>query len=117
MSEHINSPLFFLGANSAHGFVSYFKDVYDPLDSWQSYIIKGGPGTGKSSLIRRVISEMAKNKQNVEIVPCSSDPASLDAAVFPDIKACIMDGTAPHAWVQKHRKSKFVYEHKAGERS
>ena len=28
--------------------------------------------------------------------PCSSDPDSLDAVIFYDIKSVVLDGTAPH---------------------
>ena len=98
MSEYINFPLFFLGANSSDGFVSRFESAYSPDGRWRCYIIKGGPGTGKSTFIRRIISAMAEQGEKIEIIPCSSDPSSLDAAIFPDKKIAVFDGTAPHVW-------------------
>ena len=53
MSE--TAPIcFFLGANSPQGFVSRFDqlDCGDP--QWHTFIIKGGPGCGKSSFMRRI---------------------------------------------------------------
>ena len=48
----------FLGANTPEGFISLFDELYDPAEDWRAYIIKGGPGTGKSRLMRRVADEL-----------------------------------------------------------
>ena len=42
----------FLGANSPRGFVSLFEELYNPYLDCRAFVIKGGPGTGKSTLIR-----------------------------------------------------------------
>ena len=86
----------FLGANSAKGFVSYFADSYSAEAGWHVYIIKGGPGTGKSSMMKQLAAYFAEKGSQVELCPCSSDPDSLDAVIFWDKKTVIMDGTAPH---------------------
>ena len=49
------NPRFFLGANSKKGFVSYFDGLQEKSDSLQLLILKGGPGSGKSSLMKRVL--------------------------------------------------------------
>lgn len=90
------SPAFFLGANSPSGFVSRFDHLYNPEDGWFAYILKGGPGTGKSTLMKRAAREFDELGTAVELIHCSSDPDSLDAVIFPDLKVCIVDGTAPH---------------------
>ncbi len=86
----------FLGANSFEGFVSYFDKCFEARDNWRAYIIKGGPGTGKSSFMKRLVKIAQDNSIKYELCPCSSDPDSLDAVIFPEIKAVIMDGTSPH---------------------
>ncbi len=86
----------FLGANSAVGFCSFFADSYSADLGWRAYIIKGGPGTGKSSMMKALAAHFAEKGERVELCPCSSDPDSLDAAIFHDRKTVIMDGTAPH---------------------
>ena len=48
------SPEFFAGANSADGFFSCFDDLYSPEKGDAFYILKGGPGTGKSTLMKRL---------------------------------------------------------------
>ena len=93
--EKINFKTF-LGANSFEGFVSFFDKCYLAETGWQAYIIKGGPGTGKSSFMKKLVKIGESKGYNAELCPCSSDPDSLDAIIFPEIKTVIMDGTSPH---------------------
>ncbi len=87
---------YFLGANSSEGFISNFQKCYIPIDGWKAYIIKGGPGTGKSSFMKK-LAEIGENRGvTVEYCPCSSDPDSLDGIIFPDLRVAVMDGTSPH---------------------
>lgn len=87
---------YFLATNSSEGFVSVFKNRYNAADGWKCYIIKGGPGTGKSSFMKYIAAKADDKKLEIELCPCSSDPDSLDALVIPQKKIIIMDGTAPH---------------------
>ena len=87
---------FVLGANTPAGFVGYLDDLYDGRDGWQAYIIKSGPGTGKSSMMRAVLDTMDEMGQETEVICCSSDPNSLDGVIVPGLKMCVIDGTAPH---------------------
>lgn len=87
---------YFLGANSSKGFYSLFNELYYPDDDWKMFIIKGGPGTGKSSLMKRIAAEAEKRNLTTEHIYCSSDPLSLDAVIIPEIKVSIADGTKPH---------------------
>ena len=87
---------YFLAANSGEGFVSHFADNYDFTDGWRAYIIKGGPGTGKSSFMKYVVVKAVDAGYSVELCPCSSDPDSLDGVIIKDKKIIILDGTAPH---------------------
>ncbi|MBQ6937502.1 MAG: hypothetical protein IJN36_03180 [Clostridia bacterium] len=87
---------FFLGANSHINFVSYFKQLQEQSDSMQLLILKGGPGSGKSSLMKRVIKYALEKNHEVEIIPCASDPNSIDAFIDKTADFAMMDGTAPH---------------------
>ncbi len=87
---------YFLASNSCEGFISDFGNCYNPTDKWKTYIIKGGPGTGKSSFMKYMAAKADEKKLKIILCPCSSDPNSLDAVIFPDIKTVILDGTAPH---------------------
>ncbi len=88
--------MFFICANSADGFVSRLGDCYDPHSGWQAFVIKGGPGTGKSTLMKRMALQAASGGQAVQLIACTGDPTSLDAVVLPQQKTVIMDGTPPH---------------------
>ena len=49
---------FFFGANNKYGYCSLYKDLYSPYIDGNHLILKGGPGTGKSTLMKKV----AENK-------------------------------------------------------
>ncbi len=87
---------FFLGANSDTGFKSYFEQLQAKETGLQLLILKGGAGSGKSSLMKRVLSFAKERGHEVEIIPCASDPYSLDAVIDHTQGFAIMDGTAPH---------------------
>lgn len=89
---------YFAGANTAGGFVSRFEDI-SPLETRKRmYFIKGGPGVGKSSLMKRVGAAAEEKGLRVEYFHCSSDPDSLDGVFVPERGLGLMDGTAPHVY-------------------
>ena len=91
-----NFASYFLASNSGKGFYSLFDQLHTPGDGWVLYIIKGGPGTGKSSMMKK-IAETAENKGYFyEKIYCSSDPESLDGIIIPELKVSVADGTSPH---------------------
>ena len=91
-----NEKKYFASANTEKGFVSYFKEIYGAVEN--VYIIKGGPGTGKSHFIRSIADEAVKHNYNVEFFYCSSDPLSLDGIIIEDIGVAVIDGTSPHTY-------------------
>ena len=91
-------PTYFAAANSYKGFISYFDRVFDSRDYDRIFVLKGGPGTGKSSLMRKVGEYFTQNDFYAEEILCSSDPASLDGVIGEKNgrRFAILDGTAPH---------------------
>lgn len=87
---------YFLAANSCEGFCSYFDKSYLPDGEWKAFIIKGGPGTGKSSFMKYFALKAAEKGHKTLLCPCSSDPNSLDGVIVPEKKLVILDGTSPH---------------------
>ncbi len=85
---------FFLGANSENGFVSYFDSLQER--GTNLIVLKGGPGCGKSSLMKRVSAFLEKKKHEIDFFPCASDPDSLDGFIDKSIDFAMIDGTSPH---------------------
>ena len=84
----------FPGANTARGYRSFFREGLKGLE--QVFILKGGPGCGKSTLIRGLGRQLQEKGYDVEFWQCSADTDSLDGVVIPELKAAVIDGTAPH---------------------
>ena len=97
MIENNSRKAYFAAANSGKGFVSMFEQVFFGENIKRRYIIKGGPGTGKSSFMSRVGLFAEHQGIPVEYYYCSSDTSSLDGLVIGGSVA-IFDGTAPHSY-------------------
>lgn len=85
----------FLGANSGSGFSSLYGG-FCRSDGDFLRVIKGGPGCGKSSFMRRIGEAAERSGIEVEYILCSGDPASLDGIYLPSLGIGYADGTAPH---------------------
>ncbi|WP_338832723.1 hypothetical protein MHLNE_13810 [Moorella humiferrea] len=85
----------FPGGNTCEGFYSFYDYIIEP-DANRIFVVKGGPGVGKSTFMRKIGETMLTKGYDVEFHCCSSDNNSLDAVVIPAIKVALIDGTAPH---------------------
>ena len=90
-----NSVDFFLGTTTPAGFKGYFEPLRrEP--GMQMYLIKSGPGCGKSTLMKRLAIKAEQKGEPIQRIHCASDPDSLDGVIFLDKRAAIVDATAPH---------------------
>ncbi len=89
---------YFAAANGYNGFRSYFNEVFKRTDYTALYILKGGSGTGKSTLMKTISLKASELGMKNEAIYCSSDPESLDGVIIYNGKSrfAIIDGTAPH---------------------
>ncbi len=85
----------YLGANTPLGFFSYFEPFAESAK--KVVILKGGPGCGKSTLMKKLSAYGEKKGHKTLCIFCSSDSDSLDGVYFPDAGILYLDGTAPHA--------------------
>ncbi|WP_423800177.1 PRK06851 family protein [Neobacillus sp. SAB-20_R2A] len=85
---------YFAGGNTARGFHNLYDSNLQGLD--RLFILKGGPGTGKSSLMKKIGQEWVEKGYDIELLHCSSDNNSIDGVLIPALKVGIVDGTAPH---------------------
>lgn len=85
---------YFAGGNTARGFHNLYDSNLQGLD--RLFILKGGPGTGKSSLMKKIGQKWVEKGYDIELLHCSSDNNSIDGVIIPALKVGIVDGTAPH---------------------
>lgn len=85
----------FAGTNSAYGFHSFF-DGYITDDVRRIFLLKGGPGSGKSTFMRKVAEALLHDGYNLELLQCSADSSSIDGFFAPEAGIVMLDGTAPH---------------------
>lgn len=84
------------GGNTPHGFYSYYNYILPQRKAEKIFCIKGGPGTGKSTLMKRIGRYFVDRGEDVDFLWCSSDPDSLDGILIRGRRAAVLDGTAPH---------------------
>ena len=87
---------YFLGANTKDGFRSLYEDFIRYHDDCFLWCIKGGPGNGKSSFMRRIGRAAEELGLAVEYILCSGDPDSLDGIYIPALSVIYADATSPH---------------------
>lgn len=85
----------FPGSNSAYGFYSFYDQIIED-DAARIFVIKGGPGVGKSTFMTNISQELIRLGYDVEYHCCSADTDSLDGIVIPRLNIACIDGTAPH---------------------
>lgn len=85
---------YFLGGMTSEGFKTDFSEMIYSENKF-TYILKGGPGTGKSTIMKKVAETFSDN-DDIDLYFCSSDEKSLDAVVLNKKGIIIVDGTSPH---------------------
>ena len=85
----------FFGAMTPDGIHDFIPELTAGLTR---YLIKGRPGSGKSTLMRGVLKKAVELGYDVDIYYCSLDPKSLDMVVVPELHFCVFDATAPHEY-------------------
>ncbi len=98
MNSTILPVSFFFGANNKAKYYSLYGEVYSPYEKGNHIILKGGPGTGKSTMMKKIAKRLEEKGLFTERGYCSADPHSLDIVFAPEINFSILDGTAPHTF-------------------
>ncbi|MEN6328265.1 MAG: PRK06851 family protein [Syntrophomonas sp.] len=83
------------GGNTCHGFYSFYDYMVSPQVE-RKIVLKGGPGVGKSTFMKKLGEDFVNAGIDVEFHWCSSDNESLDGVVIGQQQFCVVDGTAPH---------------------
>ena len=85
----------FFGASTPDGLTDFIPELTTGLTR---YLVKGRPGTGKSTLMKAVVKKAMELGLDLDIYHCALDPKSLDMVVVPELSFCIFDATAPHEY-------------------
>ena len=86
---------YFLSALTGAGYYALHRQFLRPPERYFC-ILKGGPGCGKSTFLKRVGDAGQAAGLAVVRLHCAGDPASLDGVYFPEKRSGFFDGTAPH---------------------
>lgn len=86
----------FFGAASILGNICYIPELTESLP--RRYFIKGRPGTGKSTFLKKIAKAAHERGFETEIYHCSLEPNSLDMIVVRELGFCVFDSTAPHEY-------------------
>jgi hypothetical protein len=84
----------FLGASTPEGPIHFISNLTEGLN--KRYFIKGRPGTGKSTVLRKVLKAAREKGFDVESYHCGFDPDSLDMIILKELGVAIYDSTHPH---------------------
>lgn len=93
----VTNKSYYAAANTEKGFLSLFGEIFSPSSLSRLYIIKGGPGTGKSTFMHSIGKVAEKRGISAEYYYCSADTGSLDGVKLPSLGVAVIDGTSPHA--------------------
>lgn len=93
--KEMSDKCYFASANTGNGFFNCFESIEEK--NGIQYILKGAPGSGKSTIMRKMASRFISMGGQVEYFYCSSDSRSLDGVRLIGTGISIVDGTAPHA--------------------
>lgn len=102
--ENVNR---FFGTLLTQGSKNYINQI--TADIKNRIFIKGRPGTGKSTVLKKIRARARKYGFNTETYRCSFDPQSLDMVVIREMGICVFDSTAPHE-MQPARDGDSVFD-------
>ncbi len=86
----------FPGAITYQGFYSFYHYMIQQNNANHIFILKGGPGVGKSTFMKKISQNMLERGYDIEYHYCSSDNTSIDGVVIPNLRIALLDGTTPH---------------------
>jgi hypothetical protein len=96
----------FLGAATPQGAVDFIPDLTKDIP--RRYFLKGRPGTGKSTLLKKLVAAAEKHGLAIEVYHCGFDPHSLDMVILRELDVCILDSTAPHEYYPSREGDEII---------
>jgi hypothetical protein len=96
----------YLGASTPQGPVDHVPNLTEGLE--KRYFIKGRPGSGKSTMLNRLLREAEERGFDADVYQCGLDPNSLDMVVLPEKSVAIFDSTAPHEYFPSRESDEVI---------
>ncbi len=96
----------FFGGSTYKGAVNFVMDL--TKDIGKRYFIKGRPGSGKSTYLKKIASAAQERGFDVEVYHCSFDPQSLDMVIVRELDFAVFDSTAPHEFLPTRNSDEVV---------
>ncbi len=84
----------FFGTVTTLGNSNYIDCLTENME--KRFFIKGRPGTGKSTFLKKLSAKLRENAFDVEEYYCSFDSNSLDMVICRELSFCVFDSTPPH---------------------
>ncbi|NMA37727.1 MAG: hypothetical protein GX942_05425 [Papillibacter sp.] len=96
----------FFGASTPYGSMDFIESL--TADISKRYLLKGRPGTGKSSLLRKLTAASVERGLDAEVYFCAFDSNSLDMLIWPELDVCLFDSTAPHLYEPSRQNDEVI---------
>ncbi|HEY4602057.1 MAG TPA: hypothetical protein VIG73_12380 [Cerasibacillus sp.] len=103
-NAHVYHRLF--GTNTKNGAVNVVPELLNRVS--RGYFIKGRAGTGKSTLMKKILVACEEYGYDVELYHCSFDPDSIDMVLVPELDFCIFDSTDPHEYFPRREGQEII---------
>ncbi|PZE20386.1 PRK06851 family protein [Paenibacillus xerothermodurans] len=97
----------FFGAATPDGAVDHIQSLTQEVN--KRYFLKGRPGSGKSTMLKKLSASAQSLGIDVDVFHCGFDPNSLDMLIFPELSIAVFDSTAPHEYFP-HRSSDEIVD-------
>lgn len=96
----------YFGAATYQGARDYISNLTQDVN--KRYFIKGRPGTGKSTFLKKLANEALSKGFDTEIYHCAFDPDSLDLVLIRGLDVCLFDSTAPHEYYPNRATDEII---------
>jgi len=86
----------FASAITPGGMVNYLSTIVGDLD--RRVLVQGRPGSGRTTIVQKVMSAAIELGYDVEAYHCALNPERIDHVVIPELSVAVMNASEPHPY-------------------